>query len=209
MKKNILFLALICLLLGILVWLEYSTPKKTDWTETFSKQDKNPFGCYVLYDMLSSIFPSDSLTISRQTIYEIEKQEENRSQLNYVFINESFNPSTYDTESLLSLVNDGTNVLIAAYYIGGKLADTLHIQTYTKYQISLTDTTKNYSWSQFTNPSLENKKLYRNRISYHINYFTSFDSTRTIIVGKDSAQNANFIRLPYGKGNFVYTGLSF
>ena len=205
MKKNILFLSLLLILLGVVVWLEYNTPKKTDWKETFSKQDKNPFGCYVLHDMLPSIFSSAPITTSRQTIYEIQKQYQETPSLNYIFINESFNPSTYDSESLLSLVNEGNNVFIAAYDIWGKLADSLHIKTNSKYVGFLAlDTTKRYTWNQLTNPTLENKKLYRSRIAYRVNYFESFDSTHTTVLGVDSMQRANFIRMKYGKGNFYF-----
>lgn len=198
MKKNKGLIIVLVISITAIVLLEYYKPQKNNWTQTFSSNDKNPFGSYVVYDLIQDLFPSQSFTTSRQTIYENQKNYPGSASFNYLFINHEFAPSTYDVESLLRLVNQGATCFIAAYTFSGKFADTLHLETYVHHDFNIDTITRYHYLKLLSSPSA----YYRSRIGYQKSYFTSFDSTQTTVLGFDSLNYANFIAMNYGKGKF-------
>jgi hypothetical protein len=68
LKIYILFLILV---LGLIVWVDYSRPKPIDWTPYYQLNKKSPLGLFVLNNELPAMFSKDSLElISNQTIFE-------------------------------------------------------------------------------------------------------------------------------------------
>ena len=64
-KNYKLFIPLI-LAATLLLIIEAVKPKPLNWIPTFSANDKVPFGSFVLFDMLDSLFPEDGISIARQ-----------------------------------------------------------------------------------------------------------------------------------------------
>lgn len=68
LKIYILFLILV---LGLIVWVDYTRPKPINWTPFYQLNKKSPLGLLVLDQELPAMFPKDSLErISNQTIFE-------------------------------------------------------------------------------------------------------------------------------------------
>ncbi len=91
MKKNKGLIIVLVISIAAIVLLEYYKPQKNNWTQTFSSNDKNPFGSYVVYDLIQDLFPSQSFTTSRQTIYENQKNYPETASFNYLFIKKTGN----------------------------------------------------------------------------------------------------------------------
>lgn len=69
--KRPLIISLLVIAVGLIVWLfisEVNEPRPVDWTITYSRSDKNPYGCFVTYNLLPDLFPEKNITPIRESI---------------------------------------------------------------------------------------------------------------------------------------------
>ncbi|NJM24668.1 MAG: hypothetical protein HC859_03250 [Bacteroidia bacterium] len=69
-KKEWKYIAFLGIAIVIYVVMKLMSPRELDWTITFGKEDKNPFGGYVVHELASRIF-EDSMHHSMLTLYEM------------------------------------------------------------------------------------------------------------------------------------------
>jgi hypothetical protein len=212
-KKYIFFLA-ICF--ALLILLQIIAPKPIDWSLSYLKKDKKPYGTSALYTILPSIFKSTTIKESKVPIYNTLNLGEQQN-TTYVFINESFNPDDLDTEELLKFIDNGNTVFVAANYFSGKFADSLKLKTddYFEFNKSLSKDSaliknlyKQYDTAKinFVSPYLKSKKDFIFSKGVSDTYFTSFDSLKTNILGINEIKKCNFIKIKIGKGQlFINT----
>jgi hypothetical protein len=205
MKKEWKYIALLAGIFLILVVVEVNKPKPVNWEPTFSRKDKIPYGNYVLGDMITDIFGTGNISVTNKTVY--ETIDENPGILNYIFINSNFNPDKTDTEKLLEFAANGNNIFIAANHFQGHFADTLKIKTkdYLFYAMHANDTALSMKLDSlslnFVNPALKKSKNYVYKNGTIPYFFSSFDSSKTAILGITDKNEPNYIRLNYGRGN--------
>lgn len=195
MKKYSKFIIFFTLTFLLFLVVRLTEPKSIDWSLSFSKEDKIPYGSYILYQVLPELFPDGQIQTSPFPIYNNLK-DKNFTNTNYIFINNTFAPDELDTKELVNYVSEGNNVFIAANFIRGKLSDTLNIATNLSYIGN--DSIK----INFANSELKNKVPYSFKDSPLDYYFTNLDSSRTIALGFNSDKKTNFIKLKLGKGYF-------
>ncbi|SNC74776.1 protein of unknown function [Hymenobacter gelipurpurascens] len=129
------------------VLVEYFRPTPTNWRQTYINHDKIPYGTYVLYDALASLFPGQTVSMVRQPIanqllptLDTDINPDSalsarglppllRQQASYVFINQEFSCSRLDRDALLRYVAQGNTAFIAAEQFDNFLQDTLHFDT--------------------------------------------------------------------------------
>ncbi|MFL5728801.1 MAG: DUF4350 domain-containing protein, partial [Cytophagaceae bacterium] len=208
MKKEWKHIAFLTGIFVLLIVVEVSRPEPIDWRPTYSRNDKIPFGTYVLADLIPDMFKTSHVSFTDKTVY--ETLEENPTAGSYLFITETFSPDALDTENLLHFAEMGGTVLIAAENFSGPLADSLRLKTrdYLFHVIEKGDTSKFSLYMDsltlnFVNPSLKAKKDYgykRGSIAY---YFSSFDSTSTTILGLNNKEKPTLIRISYGSGDIL------
>lgn len=108
MKKSYIFIiggvALVFILLFSLKDQGYKKP--VDWTASYSRYDKNPYGCFILYKEWAQLFPNDTLKPINKSILDLLWTEEEEYQ-------EEYNDAYYDeysddfsTATLKSIVDD-------------------------------------------------------------------------------------------------------
>ena len=194
-----------------LILLQELAPKPIDWKLSYLKKDNIPFGTSALSKTLTTLFPSQIITTIDAPIYNSLKSKE-LDKCNYIFINQSFEPDKLDTRELLKFVEKGNRVFVAANYFSGKLADTLKIKTDDYFDIK-TDVVKDSNLISnlykphdtarinFVNPSLKNKQDYVFQKGIANTYFVKFDTSKTIVLGKNANQKINFIEIRQGKGS--------
>lgn len=128
-KENLPYILFALLFIGIVI-IEMNKPKPIDWTPTFSKDDKIPYGSYVLENRLDDLFPGSEVESIYQPIYN-QLNEEDWENTNYVFINSDFGIADFDYEIMLEYVAEGSNVFVAAnefsFGTSDELGDTLKI----------------------------------------------------------------------------------
>lgn len=195
-KKNIKYLIPLVVTLVILTIIKIIEPEEIDWTKSFARKDKIPYGGYIIYELTDEVFPNQEVILKELPIYNILKGNYFNN-TNYVFINNYFSPDRLDTEYLLRYVADGNNVFISAFGIYGDLADSLKIKTYDEFfnddsvvtNFKITELRIEGGWSYFGG----NFK----------NYFSEFDTALAQILGENEIGNVNFLRIKYGNGNFI------
>lgn len=206
-KKYIIVLVL-CFL--ALILLKIYSPKPIDWSLSYSKKDKIPYGTKALYDAITDIYSSIIISTEKAPLYNILKNNSLKN-TNYLLINESFEPDDLDTKELLKFVTNGNTAFISANYFSGKFADTLKISTDAFYNYddgfsidssAINNFTKKSDSIQFnfSSPSLHSEKFYQYSKQITNTYFTSFDTTVSKILGITGDDEINFIEMKFGKG---------
>jgi hypothetical protein len=130
---------------------------------------------------------------------------------NYVIINTSFSPGKTDAKALFDFVQKGNCVFISAQEMTGTLVDSLNIELkidYFEQELSKKDlaagSKKDSIYLTLLNEKLKTHgKKYWYRDGTVTGYFSSFDTSSTIVLGKNSNGQANFIRVQFGAGVFL------
>lgn len=195
-KKNFKFLLPIIITLILLTIIKIVEPEEVDWSKSFAKKDKIPYGGYIIYDIAAGLFPDNEVELKELPIYNNLK-DKYYYHTNYIFINTNFLPDRLDTEYLLDYVAEGNNVFISAFGIYGDLADSLKIKTFDKF---FSEDSVNINFSLADIKSDSGYSYFKGNFE---NYFSEFDTSLVQVLGKNDNDNVNFLRVKYGNGNFL------
>ncbi|MEM6735976.1 MAG: hypothetical protein AAF620_07905 [Bacteroidota bacterium] len=113
------FLILFILLFVTYVSTSFLAPKPINWTVTFSNNDKNPFGAYILSERSHDLF-NGSFEVSNKTIAELSQIE------NLLILSDFAEIAGVDYRSLLAKLNSGVNVFIGSNQFSAALKDSLN-----------------------------------------------------------------------------------
>ncbi|MCD8080093.1 MAG: DUF4350 domain-containing protein [Bacteroides sp.] len=125
MKMNFLFWGGLVFLIVFMMWVEYSLPRSFVWEPTFSRQDKQPFGCAVFDDMLSHSLPQ-GYEVTDETLYLLSLDEVPKR--NILSVSKRLDLTRTDFEALTKLLEAGDHILLAASRFSGVLSDTFALQ---------------------------------------------------------------------------------
>jgi hypothetical protein len=195
MCKNLKYILILAIGFSGLIFLEWLRPTPIDWSLSFVKGDKIPYGCYVLFRLLPEIFPGQRIAATGMPAYNILRAG-SAGLANYVFVNVFFAPDKLDTRELLAFVARGNQVFVAAHGFAAVFADTLRFATDSHF-INQDSVSINFVNSALQAP--ENFKYKSNTISH---YFSRFDTLRTTALGKDDRGRINFVKIAFGQGAF-------
>ena len=209
-RSKIIVGIFIAVLLGIIV-TEIVRPKPVNWSPSYTKSDKIPFGCYVLFEELPQLFPDQKLITVNESLYNTLSTIDSTNTFNYLLINNSLELDKQETNQLLSYVQSGNDAFIAATSFGAYLSDTLNIKVESLYTIQ-EDTMQ----IKLTNPIFPKVDYSLTRGLYNT-HFTSVDTLNTTVLGhisflekkgimevstRNKVKRPNFIRVKFGEGNF-------
>ena len=189
-NKTVLFFLLFVFALVI---IQFMKDDPTDWRYSFSVRDKIPFGGYILFELMGNFFPDQHIQILEKTKYESYDSLE-YSGSNHIIINRSFIPDILDTKEFLHYVAIGNALFISAEQIAGPFADSLQLAM--KSDFAFNDTLE----VNLSNPVLKNKLPYVFLGGPLLTSFSSFDTSRTVILGNTASGTINFIKVKYHKG---------
>ena len=198
MRKNYkLFIPLISAV-ALLVIVEVVKPKTLNWTLSFSADHKIPFGSFVLFEMLDSLFPEEGISITMRPVYNTLPDTNDTAFKNYLFISDKFNPDRLDAERLKLFIEEGGTVFISAQSFGDAFSDSLGFSTKPKFEedsllVSL------YA----VNSGVDTFAIKQAGLSW---YFDKIDSSKMSVLGRDEDTDVNFIKINLGKGQlFIHT----
>lgn len=109
--------------------------KKTNWDISFDRNKKDPFGCYIAYHHLSSIFPAAKIKAGRKVMSTIKKtlrgKDGSRSGNVTIVVCQSFEVDSAEMEYLKEYVQNSNGLLVFAEdysenvyeYFGAKQGD--------------------------------------------------------------------------------------
>jgi hypothetical protein len=200
MTKNLKFIIPVTVIFVVMVLVKMFTPEPTDWNPSYSKNDKIPYGSFLLYEILPDLFTGRNIETTNLPFYNItrERRIENK---NVIIICNGFEPDELDAKVLWDLLRKGNDIFIAANSFGKHITDSLKIFT-------------NYSFFggfdsvevNFANPKLSAEYNYRFVQGNYNNYFTSFDTSKVIVLGTNQDNHVNYVQIKVGNGNlFLHT----
>lgn len=173
---------------------QYYKPKPTNWTPTYLKEDKAPFGTYILYHELESLFPGGRTGTSRLPVYNTLKEKEFEHS-NYLLIAGEVKMDEYDYQELVKYMHRGNNVFIAAYKLSDFLNDTLKLQ-----MNSVGYSNKTGAPLNFVSPALKAKHPYIFDRGLGDQYFSKVDTLRALALSRNSKGYVTFVKYVFGKG---------
>jgi hypothetical protein len=194
MKDLKIYTGIGSVLLMVYLIAQYNKPMPVDWTPTYLKEDKIPFGTYLLYQRINDIFPGSKVLVRRKPVFNVF-QEEKINNGSYLIIAPALNLDAYDFGKLVNYMKEGNQVFIATYYLGNFLSDTLKTKINSEIILKQKSLTLH-----FTNPSLNPKKQYLFNRDIGNQYFSKFDTSKAIVLGMNNKGHSTFLKYPYGKG---------
>jgi hypothetical protein len=198
LKRYRPFIIAFAILLALYIVAELNRPKPIDWRVTLSKEDKNPYGSSILYQLLPELFPGASIESFRLPVYD---QINNYADSNtaYLLLDPVLNLSKVDIDELLNYTVLGNYVFISSFDLGKRIADSLHLSINRRFTFKDGDSVR----INFSNPKLHtNVDYWFNRLTID-EYFEKFDTSNVVILGNNQYKDVDFIKLRYGNGAFL------
>ena len=207
-RTKIILGIFVAVLLGIII-TEVARPKPLNWSPSYTANDKIPFGCYVLYEELPTLFPDATIERADQTAYSVLFERDSTVRANYIFINGGLNFDQQETNKLLDFVYSGNDVFMAATFFGYPLSDTLNLELTSDYEVRQDTIHLNLANTAF---GTQQYAMDRGHFKTH---FISVDTLNTTVLGhlsykeKDFInggyirhQEINYIKVKFGEGYF-------
>ncbi|MGM5630560.1 hypothetical protein O2K51_06610 [Apibacter raozihei] len=202
-KRLYIYLGIFILVIGIMAYLDYSSPKPVNWTQTYSTEDKIPFGSYILHKEMKKLFPDKNIEITNSTpsTYLTDVDYYSQDQL-YFFIDKNTVMSDVSANWLLDFVSTGNDAFIISSSLPQSLQDSLHLTIKTSDYILKDEFSKINTY--LTNPVF-NHQTYNFKKIQDYAYFEKLDKANTVVLGTyklNKENHINFIRYRYGEGYF-------
>jgi hypothetical protein len=172
---------------------QYYKPKPTDWSPTYLKEDKIPYGTYILRQEISGILPDARVEISRVRPYNFLQGKKFKNST-YLFVAGSLNLDSLDGVALMNYMRAGNRVFVASFNLGS-LSDSLKLDVNSAFKPDGKSVPVN-----FVNPALKAKRDYVFDRSLGNLYFSHFDTAKAVVLGLNNSQQPNFLKYSYGKG---------
>lgn len=192
-RRDIKHYALVGALLLVVVLVEIFKEKPVDWTFYVSRDSKDPYGTYLLYECMPDLFPN--ITENEKTLNTLLNMQMYKNTNLLIITNDFVIPET-EYKALTNYVARGNNAFISAFQFRGMFADSLNIATVPDwlYNIDSID-------YHFTNIRLKDSvEWFGERFEYY--YFTSYDTAQAQILSYESEGHVDFYRMPFGQGYF-------
>jgi hypothetical protein len=198
MKKNILYIILgVVALLAVLFFLKPRRPRVMDERITLRAKDKIPYGTYVAYNLLPSLFPGAVVTSDRKLPGSGENIDSEKDNQALILISKKFDAENFELNSLYSFASKGNTVFIIASSLSEEASDFFNCSAGDAFfSFGVPD-----SFSTGLNhPPFPDQKPYVFPGKNYSNRFYRFDTAHSIALGKEQDDDTNFIEMRTGKG---------
>jgi len=111
MKRYSVHIIVFCFLVLLLVLVQYFKPIQHRWIPTLANNDKNPYGAYILFHELKSIFPNQQIIESRVLISELDLKTKANT---YLIILPEMQSDSIQALQILDFAEKGNTVFISA-----------------------------------------------------------------------------------------------
>jgi hypothetical protein len=202
MKKNLPYIVILASSAVVFFIIRMLTPEPVDWSESFSRKDKIPYGCHIIYELLPDIFPGAQVSAVHDSAYDTLKNRTFRG-ANYIIIDNTAALDKYDTDELMRFVATGNNVFIAAGHYPDEFGKRMNIRTAPE------DAVADRMGVNFTNPRIAARRNYVCRKGTGNFRFVSFRKKGAAVLGVNERRGANFLRIRHGKGAFYLSAIPY
>lgn len=128
MKRQYIGIGLAVLLTFVYAWYEAGRPKEVDWSRTYAREDKIPYGTYILYRSLPHLFPEAKVVTMNYSLFEELQQVENERNAVYFSVSSYFEIDGVELKRLLDWVGRGNSAFIAANHMADTLLSALGVE---------------------------------------------------------------------------------
>lgn len=202
-KQDRKYLVILALSVVSLVAFELLKPTPIDWTLSLQQDDKRPYGSLVLYDLLDDLFPTSEIKAVDVPPYLVTRGSDVTNHT-YVFATETFAPDPVETDALLEFAARGNTLFVAAQYFEGLFADTLDLRTdFVMVQPIMMAGDQDSLLINLVNPALRVDTGYVFMGDTAADYFRRFDTAHTTVLGTNSQDEPNYIRVAWGRGEIL------
>lgn len=187
--------------------------ERVDWRKTFSKDHKIAYGAFLLYDLLPSQFPENSLMTARRSFTEMT-QGNVQTGKNYLFITDHLPFGPAATKRVMRHVQEGGHVFASAESFSEDFTDELGFEASLGLE-SLTDTgvfnnlkelsktLQDTTRTNLSNPAFHKSGGYLYDRGSIRQSFSKLDTSLTTVLGEDELGRPNFVRISHGEGAFL------
>lgn len=205
MSKTLkIYLGILALLFVGIIAIEFSTPTPVNWNKTYNETHKIPYGTFIFYEELNTLFPDSEIQDVRVTPYEFFDDyyswEDSTyfTSGTYMLIDQYPNIDNTSAQELLDFASHGNDIFMSGTYFPNRLVDSLRFDTQNDYNF------KGKAQFTFTNPTFRNDSITIEKGLNNI-YFSEIDTLYTTILGHQKFNDStytNFIKVSWGAGNF-------
>ena len=194
---------LILLFVGIIA-IEFSTPPPINWQKTYNETHKIPYGTFVFYEELETLFPESKIQNIKITPYEYFDDYyswEDSSYLTtgtYMIVDDFADIDNTSAQELLDFASFGNDIFISSNYFPETLTDSLGFDTENDFSF------KDEGELTLTSPSFTNDSISVSKGLSNI-YFSEIDTLFTTVLGHQKFADStyvNFIKTSWGSGYF-------
>jgi hypothetical protein len=182
--KYITFGVVLAAILALFVYLGQNSKKKFNWRETYDEKSKQPFGSFVMHDILKSYFPGKLFQdLKERPAKSLPNPDSVTKPANYIFIGDGLYADTADTDKLLLFVHEGNQAFIAANAMPNYLLESI-----------------------FKDNCEDEDRVYHSFVGEYVDSIDTLRGECTegaqnfIPLGNMNDDNVNFARINYGRG---------
>jgi len=206
-RKLILYIGIVVIIAGLLIYDDASSATPIDWTPTYTTNAKTPLGLYVFDKEIPDLMQADTIEKFRITPYEFfDKKydydnEEYTVKGTFLAISEEDQIDGQSVTELLSFADYGNTVMLSMKRFPQQIIDTLKLNPESRF----------YGDSiQFSLQKAPSKKYWFNE-GIGVTYFDSLtpqkiasDSIKILGYQEDNGKKLpNFIEVPFGNGRIL------
>ena len=197
-KKTYLFsLLVVSLLLTACLGDLKSKRRIPSLVETFSKNDKKPFGANIAYRQLEAMYYRNTIRNKKQGFTKTWRDINDTASL-YICIAPALHVNEEEIEAMMEYIAAGNELFISAGYIDPQLLT--KIKCNEMYHGTSAEEMFSYMKSTFSNSIPDPKLLYSYYYLPFKNYFFNLDSSNTRAIGYNEDKRPNAIVYFHGKG---------
>ncbi|WP_051292594.1 DUF4350 domain-containing protein [Olivibacter sitiensis] len=198
MKGLRIYIISLSLLLLAYLYVQYRMPSRIDWTPSFKRTDKIPFGTYILYKELTQQH-SDKVRLSRKSLYQTIQQQYDQH-FNLLIIAPEVTMSETEYSIAKRAMKQGNDIFLATKRLPKAILDSLKVTI--KFNNSPFEGPS--SKFNFTNSHFHQEQPYVYDHNLGNSYFGEIDTTSTSVLATNANGDPIFIKINHGLGNFYF-----
>lgn len=113
-KRPLIIFGVAAILLLLFFSLSRTKGNRYSWAETYDEESKNPYGTFIIYDLLQNYFSGKEVNKINTSISSDLPSDSLSQNDNYVFVGEGMYMDSADVQSLLHFVDHGNTAFISS-----------------------------------------------------------------------------------------------
>jgi len=190
---------------ALLLFFTGNDRKEFDPRITFRKQDKIPYGTYIAYQGLGSIFQEAAIETTRYSPGVWDSIDQPGYRQAYIVVSHRFFANEEELNQLIRFVSRGNDVFVSSMAIPDPVRAMLHCRI-SYFDLPFSGTVQAAPQDSFSVTLVQPPFTAPARYGYPGEnapvFFSSIDTSITTVLGLNPAGRHNFIHLKAGKGNF-------